>query len=212
MSFKWAASACIVAQLLVTGSTPVEANSKEAAFRDELKGGLEEVYVFRTTRTQRTRGATPQCAAAGFESTAEDFYELWSMELVGKSSRVTAAHLQRVGEFRACFGKAEAGKPFSMYATGTIASIAWNGMGECAPMIAQPPERTVRAFNCNLSIGGLPDFYAGGWLTSSTLAPVLGAGAPPDAHVPGYLSTSVVTMRLWKRSGDGAKRDAVFRE
>ena len=40
--------------------------------------------------------------------------------------------------------------------------------------------------------------YAGGWMTSSTLAPVTTPTTPADAHVPGYLSTSLVTLRLWK--------------
>ena len=36
-------------------------------------------------------------------------------------------------------------------------------------------------------------------MTSSTAAPILGASASPDAHVRGYLSKSVVVLRLWKK-------------
>jgi hypothetical protein len=64
----------------------------------------------------------------------------------------------------------------------------------------QPPIRTALAFTCRLDLSGLPESYAGGFLVSSTLAPLLGANQPPDAHVPGYLSTSVVTVRLWKKA------------
>jgi hypothetical protein len=158
----------------------------------------EEIYVFRTTRTERTRGATPACAAARFESVAEDHYTLWSIATGHNTARVKAADVASVGDFRACFAAATPGRPFGMSAFGSVAGIAWSGYGECTPVVSQPPESTVRAFTCNLTIEGLPEGYDGGWLTSSTVAPVLGASAPADAHVPGYLSTSIVTLRLWK--------------
>jgi hypothetical protein len=45
---------------------------------------------------------------------------------------------------------------------------------------------------------GGPPGYSGGFAVSSTMAPFLDKDQPPTAHVPGYLSTSVVTVRLWK--------------
>ena len=169
-----------------------------ASFKEEVSAGLEEIFIFRTVRTARVRGATPFCADAGFEPVAEDVYALWSLQTNDKSSRVSATHIRPVGEFRACFGATAVGKPFDMYARGTTGGVAWTGKGECTPMAAQPPVSTVRTFNCNLALSGLPEGYAGGWVTSSTAAPILGATAPPDAHVRGYLSTSIVTLRLWK--------------
>jgi hypothetical protein len=166
--------------------------------RNTLSTEREEVYVFRTTRTERTRGTTPACAAARFESVAEDHYTLWSIATGHATARVKTADVASVGEFRACFAAATPGRPFGMSAFGAVAGIAWSGYGECTPVVSQPPESTVRAFTCNLTIEGLPEGYDGGWLTSSTVAPVLGASAPADAHVPGYLSTSIVTLRLWK--------------
>lgn len=55
-------------------------------------------------------------------------------------------------------------------------------------------------------LSGLPDSYVGGSLVSSTLAPLLGANQPADAHVPGYLSTSVVSVRLWRKPDAGQTR------
>jgi hypothetical protein len=166
--------------------------------RNALSTEREEVYVFRTTRTERTRGAPPDCAAARFESATEDHYLLWSITTGRSTARVKEADVASVGDFRACFAAATPGRPFGMYAFGTVANIPWSGYGECEPVVSQPPESTVRAFSCNLTIEGLPEGYDGGWLTTSTVAPVLGPGAAPDAHVPGYLSTSIVTLRLWK--------------
>jgi hypothetical protein len=167
------------------------------SFKHETTAGLEEIYLFRTARTTHTRGSTPACADTGVESRAEDFYALWSIALNSTTARVTDGHVKPVGGFTACFGPAVPNQPFKMFATGDVGRLHWTGRGECTPMLAQPPESTVRAFNCNLVLEGLPNGYVGGWLTSSTLAPILGADAPPDAHVNGYMSTSLVTMRLW---------------
>ena len=166
--------------------------------RAGLSTEREEVYVFRTTRTERTRGATPACASARFESAVEDHYTLSSIATAKATARVKDADVSPVGDFRACFAAAGSGRPFGMYAFGTVAGLAWSGYGECASVVPQPPESTVRAYTCNLTIEGLPEGYDGGWMTTSTVSPVLGPGAPADARVPGYLSTSIVTLRLWK--------------
>jgi hypothetical protein len=170
-----------------------------AAYRDELKSGVEEIYIFRTIRTQRTPGATPTCAAAPFTSAREDHYALWSIEPQAADARVTDTHRSNVGEFTACFGTLAKDQPLPMYATGTIAKVPWTGVGECTLLKAQPPVKTALAFSCNLTLGGLPEAYASGSAISSTLSPLLGQNADPGAHVPGYLSTSVVTIRLWKK-------------
>jgi hypothetical protein len=172
----------------------------------EVRAGAEEIYVFRTTRTQHTSGATPACAAAPFPSANEDFYALWSIELRSSDSRVVNTHKRMVGGFTACLSQLSQGHPVQMYATGTVAAIPWSGIGECVVANSQPPIRTAIAFNCRLDLSGLSEGYSGGFLVSSTLAPFLGKDQPATAHVPGYLSTSVVTLRLWrKRSAVGGK-------
>jgi hypothetical protein len=170
-----------------------------SAFKQEVSAGIEEIFVFRTTRSDQQRGATPACAAAPFPTVTEDHYDLWSIELRASDSRVVGTHKKAVGDFRACFSQLAQDKPLSMYAWGTIAHTPWTGVGECAITKSQPPVRTVLALNCQLNLSGLPDRYAGGMLTSSTLAPLLGREQGPTAHVPGYLSTSVVTARFWLR-------------
>lgn len=186
--------------LILTGMQSAGAASPDAAsFKQEVKAGIEEIFVFRTTRSSQERGATPACAAAPFVTATEDHYDLWSIELRASDSRVVSTHKKPVGEFRACLSQLAQGQPLNMYATGSIAGTQWTGVGECAITKAQPPVRTVLSLNCQLNLSGLPDRYAGGVLTSSTLAPLLPREQGPTAHVPGYLSTSVVTVRFWLR-------------
>lgn len=187
--------------LLVAISFCAFANHKTAAqseYRDEVRAGVEEIYVVRTTRTALKRGATPACAAAPFTSVSEQVFDLWSVE-VRADGRVVNAHKKSVGSFTGCFGQPAQDYSLRMYATGTVARISWAGLGECIVPKAQPPVRTVVAYTCHLDLDKLPDTYAGGFLVSSTLQPVL-RDKPPTAHVPGYVSTSVVTVRLWRKS------------
>jgi hypothetical protein len=182
----------------LAGVSASQAAPTASSFKEEVKAGVEEIFVFRTTRTRRTTGATPACASAPFPSVAEDFYDLWSVQMRASDARIVDTHKSSVGGFTACFGQAVQGQPLLMYATGTVARIPWAGTGECNPLKSQPPVRTVAAFNCILNLSGLPEAYAGGFLASSTVAPI-GKGLDPTAHVPGYLSTSVVTLRLWRK-------------
>jgi hypothetical protein len=168
-------------------------------FRQEVEAGVEEIFVFRTTRTRRTTGPTPACEPAPFPSAAEDYYDLWSIQLRTSDARVVETHESAVGGFTACFAAPVPGQPLQMYAIGTLASIPWTGTGQCDPVKSQPPIRTVISFNCVLNLISLPERYAGGFFVSSTVAANLGRGADPAEHVPGYLSTSVVTVRLWHK-------------
>jgi hypothetical protein len=172
---------------------------QQSTYKDEVRAGAEEIYVARTTRTQHKSGATPACAAAPFPSANEDYYELWSFEVRAKDSRIVDTHKSNVGGFTACLGALVQGHPVPMYATGTIARIPWTGTGECTVVKSQPPVTTAIAFHCQLDLSGLPDAYTRGFLVSSTLSPFISRDQPATAHVPGYLSTSVITMRLWRK-------------
>jgi hypothetical protein len=179
-------------------------------FKQEVEAGVEEIFVFRTTRTKRTTGPTLACESAPLSSAAEDYYELWSLQLRTSDARVVETHHSAVGGFTACFAAPVKGQPLQMHAIGTLANIAWAGTGQCDPVKSQPPIPTVISFNCVLNLSSLPDSYAGGFLVSSTVAPNLGKGADPAEHVPGYLSTSVITMRLWHKPpvGESAAPDS----
>jgi hypothetical protein len=166
-------------------------------FNQEISRGVEEVYVARTVRGEHTSGATPACLAAPFKVANDSVYNLWSMEQ-GLDGRVTHTHARSAGSFRACIGSLTDGRALPMYAVFNTGGLSYSGVGECLLTKTPPPDKTLLPLNCVLNLTGLPAPYTGGILVSSTLAPV-GRDQPVDAHVPGYLSTSVVITRLWKR-------------
>lgn len=184
--------------LLCAGLPMVTGGAERDLFRAEVSGDVEEVFVFRTLRMSRTAGETEPCKGTPFPAAAEDVYDLWSMTARSADGRLDNTHKARVGEFRACFSALARDQPLLMQATGKVGAISWQGSGACQLLPAQPPVKTVLAFSCTLTLSDLPQGYAGGLVVSSTLAPALGRDADPRAHVPGYLSTSVIIMRLWK--------------
>jgi hypothetical protein len=180
------------------------ARDDAASFKEEVRSGAEEIYVFRTVRVRRTAGATANCAAAPFPSATEDFYDLWSVDFNASNARVIDSHRKSVGGFTACLGQPTPGEPLKMYAMGIVGPLKWNGLGECNVMKSMPPARGIIPFNCVLELSGLPMEYAGGFGVSSTLAATLGKDGDATAHVPGYLSTSVVVIRVWRKPKDQA--------
>lgn len=109
----------------------------------------------------------------------EEIYVLRSIALKPADSRVVNKHEREVGGFSACFGPLTRDHPLVLK--------------------AQPPVRTAIAFTCHLQLSGLARAYAGGSVVSSTLAPFIRKNQPATAHVRGYLSTSVVVIRLWRK-------------
>jgi len=175
-----------------------------SVFEDEVRAGVEEIYIHRTVRAEHQRGATPACAVAPFPSMNEDLYELWSLETRASDSHVVDSHVERVGSFRACLGAFEAGRPLRMYTMTTLKGLTYTGLGECNPTQGQPPVRTALLLNCVADLSDLPPEYSGGVVVSSSLAPLTGRDQPVDAHVHGYLSTSVIVVRLWKKPKQGS--------
>ena len=188
--------------LLCSGgcATPTAKPDAAARFQAEVSGVAEEIYIHRTVRVAHQRGASEACASAPFPVANEDVYELWSLGTDPASSRVTDSHVERVGSFRACIGALAQGRPFSIYVITTLKDRTYNGLGECTATESQPPVRTVLSLTCVASLSHLPSEYASGVMVTSTLAPVTGANQPVDAHVRGYLSTSVLVVRLWKKA------------
>jgi len=177
-------------------ASPAHTPSK---FEEEVGAGVEEIQIHRTVRIEHHRGASPACAAAPFPVVTEDVYELWSLRTRPEDSRVVNSHVERVGSFRACIGGLKEGLPLRMYTMITLKDLSYTGIGECNPPNAQPPVRTVLALHCVIALSDLPPEYSGGLVVSSTLAPVTGPDQPVDAHVRGYLSTSVLIVRIWKK-------------
>jgi hypothetical protein len=182
------------------------ATSAQSSYKDEVRAGIEEIYVFRTTRTAQTRGATPSCATAPFASANQQDFDLWSVDVRAADSRIVNTHKASVGAFTACFSAPAQDHSVQMFATGTVGHIPWVGTGDCIVPKAQPPVRTVATYTCRLDLSGLPEKYSGGFAVSNTLATLL-RDQPPTAHVPGYVSTSIVTLRLWTKPAPDRKAE-----
>ena len=178
--------------------SPHQVGPTEATYVTEVSAGLEEIYVTRTTRTQYIPGATAACAAAPFSSASEQHYDAWSVSLRASDARMVNTHVARMGEFAACFGAVTPERSFPLYAWGTQGAVTYRAAGECRFMQSKPPAAKLLVLSCRGDLSGLPDGYIGGYLTTSSLAPTGGKSA---LDVPGYLSTSVITMRLWKKPG-----------
>jgi|GEM_PF-1087925 len=173
-------------------------------YHREVSAGLEEIHVVRTVRIEHARGATEKCAAAPFPVVTEDVFETWSIETQPNDGRIIDTRRQPVGSFRGCIGQMAEGRALQMFVVGTMNDVPYTSLVECRAPPAPGPLRTLLALTCVGSLTDLPPAYAGGLMVSSTLAPVLGRDQPVDAHVPGYLSTSVITTRLWKKSDSSA--------
>jgi hypothetical protein len=165
-----------------------------SVYREEVSAGLEEIYLTRTTRTQYIQGATPACSAAPFATTSEQHYDTWSINVRASDARIVGTHQRLVGEFTACFGPVGPGGTFSAYSRGVAGSLTYTALGECRFMRSKPPAPKLLVLACALDLGDLPGDYSGGYITTSSLA------ASDGIHVRGYLSTSVITMRLWRKA------------
>jgi hypothetical protein len=157
----------------------------------------EDIFVMRTHRTSRIEGATPACAAAPFTTRQQDYYELYSVRTDEATGMVTDAQASPVRGFTACLGEFRENGTFDMFMVGQMAQgDAYQATAECEIVAGGAPVEGSFLLHCHGLMTDPPSGYGGGYVTSSTLAPT---GAASD--VPGYVSTSIVTMRLWR---DGA--------
>jgi hypothetical protein len=194
MKFQYPLIGGLLLGAFLWGCIPA-ARQADPIYKEEVSAGLEEIYLTRTTRMQYQAGATPACSAAPFASVSEQHYDTWSLGLRGSDGRVVNTHEQRAGQFMACFAAISPNGTFAMYSQGTMRSLTYGSIGECRFMQSKPPAPKLIVLNCSGDLSGLPKGYVGGYLTASSLAPTGGKDA---VHVRGYLSTSVITMRLWR--------------
>jgi hypothetical protein len=166
----------------------------QSPYAMEVTSGLEEIYITRTTRTEYIQGTTPACSAAPFSTSSEQHYEAWSLAVRESDAKVVGTHERSVGEFTACFGPINSDGTFGLYARGINDSVPYTALGACQFMKSKPPAPKLLVLHCSADLSDLPSSYIGGYLTTSSLAPTGGRNA---ADVHGYLSTSIITMRLW---------------
>ena len=173
----------------------------ESAASQSAASQVEEIYVVRTVREKHLRKSewcTP--SRTGFqgpqgESTIEERYSLWTLDIRAIDGRVTNAKQNKAGEGRACIASTTDSSTFDFYAEASVSGIAFKGNGQCAAMRPDFPEQGVVAARCYLELRNLPAGYVGGMLTSNTVA----TRAPGEStDPPGYIQPSIATIRVWR--------------
>jgi hypothetical protein len=102
----------------------------------------------------------------------------------------------QVGQLRACFGETANPLRANFYAEGELASLSFMGKGECQSPRADFPESGINVFHCVLDLTNLPRGYIGGLLTTNSVRSRQDIG--PISNPPGYVQSSIATVRLWK--------------
>jgi hypothetical protein len=161
--------------------------------------GVEEIYVARSLRESRVP-PTAYCAQEriGFGgAVAEDQYTFHSIASRVADALVTSAKERTVGRAHACVAPAANPRTLNFYAEGAIDTVSFKAIGDCRAAEADKPEPGITFYSCFLELRGLPQGYAGGYLTSSTIVSRHPEGETSDP--PGYVQSSIATIRLWKR-------------
>lgn len=153
----------------------------------------EDIYLFRTHMAERILGQAPGCAAAGFAVRQMDTYDLYSVAVDTDSGLITDAEAAPAPGFTACIGAIDETGGFDMHVTGAVADQDYTSLVRCQIMAGGTPVEGLAVLSCRGMLDGLRAPYSSGVVTSSTLAPAGGG-----AEIPGYVSTSIVTMRLWR--------------
>ena len=160
---------------------------------------LERIYVAHSIRTSRV-AATAFCDAdrVGFTGARfEDEFEFWSTSSRPDDGLVTDPSAKKVGVARACFGPTQDSQRGNFYGEGTIANIPFRGSGDCRTT-NDVPERGLSFSTCLLALRGLPADYTGGRLTSNTISSATQLTGE-ETKPPGYLQSSIATIRLWRQ-------------
>ena len=162
-------------------------------------GRVEDIYIARSMRESR---AAPSefCGEAktGLQGIlVEDQYTFRSTTTRASDGMMIDANVETIGRLHACFGATPDPAVFSFYSEGVLGAVAFVGRGECRTVKRDYPEPGLAFQRCFLELGGLPDEYVGGQLTTNTIISrnVLGDKTDP----PGYTQPSIATIRLWKR-------------
>lgn len=103
-----------------------------------------------------------------------------------------------MGDLLVCYGPTSETAPVSFYGQGHLDNLPFSGAGACVVSKARFPVPETTTIRCFLELGGLPERYVGGLLTTNTLIPV-SPGPDFTGTVPGYTSASIATIRLRKK-------------
>ena len=121
---------------------------------------------------------------------------MWSVRVRARDGGVDDAKASDVGSLKACFGATPDPSVVNFYAEATLSAMPMTGNGACHLVEANAPEKGISTFRCHLKLRGLAAPYTSGLLTTSSV--VSKAVLGPDSDPPGYVQTSIATVRLWR--------------
>jgi len=167
-----------------------DATTQDAAPR---RAPIEDVYVVRARFSSPNLPVTSFCDAAKFPTDypveRERYYEYWSTATQHDDGLLLNGNIQHVGGHRGCYSVNKNGMIYS-YMTGTFAGIPFTARGTCVFNPERAPQPGVGPYTCNYAMSDLPNGYIGGQSTWN--------GVTTD--IPGYLTTTIGSIRLWKRA------------
>jgi hypothetical protein len=188
----------VICSVLGACSSAPTQTAQAVATDRAVNSGVEEIYIVRSLR-QTNEVVTPACDAVkiGFENTNIDAQFLFrSIATRPSDGRLIDASIETVGNIHTCQGTTSDPNVGNFYGEGQLGGIAFRGSGTCQNITG--PEKGLRLSRCFLDLKGLPDEYTGGRLTTNTMnspSKILGETTDP----PGYIQSSIATVRLWKR-------------
>jgi hypothetical protein len=163
-------------------------------------GSKEDIYVVRSFLIARGT-PTDFCSQVerGFgKLQSENHYLFKSIAVQTADGRVANTNVRTVGAFHACIGETGDPKVMSVFAQGSLGSVAFTGRGECVTDRQNFPEPGIDSARCHLNLRDLPDRFVGGTLTTNSIGSRQLVGGISDP--PGYTQPSIATFRLWHAS------------
>ncbi len=195
MAFRVAAVAlCLAVAACAGGLAAPDAAARAARTTAPIQTTAnEDIFVVRTTRASTVEGATPECAAAPFPVRQHDTYDLHGVETDAATGLVTDPLGPVVGGFNGCLGEFRPDGAFDMFTFGALNGSDYGGLVHCQLLAAGEPVEGALLIHCEGKADDPPEGYVGGLMISNSMAPTGGA-----MDVPGYTTTSIIVMRLWR--------------
>jgi hypothetical protein len=161
---------------------------------------VEEIYVLRSVREQRTMPPSDYCASARTklgEPAWEDQYTFRSVATRAEDGRILDADVKAAGTIHACFGRTADANVLELYGEFAVHSITGKAFGKCHMTKADFPEKGIRLFGCIFELYDLPPQYVGGQLTTNSVTSPKLFGT--ETEPAGYTQVSIATIRLWRK-------------
>jgi hypothetical protein len=179
----------------LAGAAPPPAPEASAA---RASPGIEDIYIFRSLRVERSApDAFCDAAKIGFTAARLDRYVFKAVVTRAPDGKVVDARSHQSGTLRACFDGNPGDADVNFYAEGVLAGVAATGKGKCTNIASDYPEPGITSIRCFLKLSNLSPPYVAGVLTTNSIVSRQAIGEQSDP--PGYTQPSIATIRLWRK-------------